>query len=305
MPGRAQRRRTSDRARSVGGILCIALVAVGVWAATLASPKVGAQAVTSASSIQVRANDAVGRDLYVATCAACHGPQGAGTNVAPDITHAGPALTDFVLRTGRMPLPDLNAPSVRRTPILTEEQIVALVGYVSSLGSGPPIPQVVISGADMALGRDLFIANCAACHGAAGTGDAVGGGFVAPNLREADPLTVAEAVTSGPGPMPVFQFTQSELNAVAAYVQGLGTMAAPGGLTIAEVGPVPEGFVAGVFGLLTLLILARWIGRPRPSPLAPIADGQVGVSDPGPGPAAERTSDTGSGGDDEARHGPA
>ena len=174
------------------------------------------------------ADATVGRDLFLANCASCHGAQGEGTAAAPNIKAAGAALADYVLRTGRMPLPAPNAPSERRPVIFSDEQIRELVGYVASFDSGPPIPEVALSGADLSLGRSLFIENCAACHGATGAGGAVGGGFVAPSLHQSDPLTVAEAVTVGPGPMPRFSFGQDQLNALAAYVQYLRTEPSPG-----------------------------------------------------------------------------
>ena len=262
----------SGLTRSIGGLACLVLVGLGIAMAVMSTPPPDAPAVRLVGVTAQQTNGAAGRDLFLANCAACHGDQGQGTAAAATIVNAGPALTDFVLRTGRMPLPDINAPVVRRTPILTPEQIAALVAYVSSLGSGPQIPQIALSGADLALGRDLYIANCAACHGAGGPGGAVGDGFVAPNLSQADPLTVGEAVTAGPGPMPVFRFKAADLNAVIAYVQQLREAPSPGGLPVAEVGPVPEGFVAGFVGLVALLALVRWIGR-RPAPsLPPILD---------------------------------
>jgi ubiquinol-cytochrome c reductase cytochrome c subunit len=120
---------------------------------------------------------------------------------------------------------------------------------------------VNVNGADIALGRELYILNCASCHGAAGSGGAVGGGFVAPSLHESDPLTVAEAVTAGPGPMPRFVWDQHELDAIAAYVHQLRTMPNPGGLAVTALGPVPEGFVAIFVGLVAMVALVRWIGR--------------------------------------------
>ena len=54
-------------------------------------------------------------------------------------------------------------------------EMEALVAYVSSLGQGPAIPNVVIQGADVAHGREIYNANCAACHGPAGGGGAVVG----------------------------------------------------------------------------------------------------------------------------------
>ncbi len=203
-----------------------------------------------------------GEQLFLTSCAACHGPQGAGTADGPDIRAAGAALADFVLRTGRMPLADPAAPARRRTPQFNDADTRALVDYVASLGQGPGIPSVVVSGADTNRGRDLFVANCAACHGPAGGGGAVGGGFVAPNLTNADPTTVGEAVITGPGPMPRFSFSPDELDNLAAYVQFLRDAPHPGGATAPAVGPVTEGFIAGI-ALLALLLVARWVAVRR------------------------------------------
>jgi ubiquinol-cytochrome c reductase cytochrome c subunit len=205
-----------------------------------------------------------GGQLFLTSCAACHGPQGAGTANGPDIRTAGEALADFMLRTGRMPLADPAAPAQRGKPFFSDADRAAIVAYVGSLGQGPGIPDVVTSAADVNAGRNLFVANCAACHGPSGGGGAVGGGFVAPPLNQADPTTVGEAVVSGPGPMPRFSFSQDELNNLAAYVEYLRNAPHPGGWSSPAVGPVTEGFIAGLM-LLGLLIVARWVAVRRDS----------------------------------------
>ena len=121
---------------------------------------------------------------------------------------------------------------------------------------------MVVSGADVNHGRQLYVANCSACHGPAGGGGAVGGGFVAPALTEAGPTTVGEAVIAGPGPMPRFSFTPKGLNDIAAYALYLRDAPHPGGATTPAVGPVTEGFIAGV-ALLALLVVARWVAVRR------------------------------------------
>ena len=240
------------------GVLTLLLAAGGAVAGAASSgssdgnPR-AANAVTEVSA---------GENLFLTSCASCHGPQGAGTNVAPDIRQAGAALADFVLRTGRMPLADLNNLGQRGAPLFDNAQIEALVSYVASLGQGPAIPDVVTSGADTARGRDLFVTNCAACHGPGGGGGAVGGGFVAPPLVGDNATTVGEAAITGPGPMPRFAFAPDELNDLAAYVEYLNDVPHPGGATAPAVGPVTEGFVAGV-ALLVLLLVARWVAVRR------------------------------------------
>ena len=61
--------------------------------------------------------------------------------------------------------------------------------------------------------------------------------------------------------MPAFAFDQQQLDDIAAYVELLHHPPHPGGLPVAEVGPVAEGFLAGAVGIVTLLAVARWIGR--------------------------------------------
>ncbi len=224
--------------------------------------------------------------MFEQSCAACHGMQGQGTANGPAIANRGAADVDFVLRTGRMPLAAPNLPMVRHTPVFDDAQIRAIVAYVASLGQGPPIPNVTTTGADLAHGRSLFIENCAACHAATGAGDAVGGGFVAPALNQADPTTVGEAMRVGPGAMPVFGpqlFSAKDVNDIAAYIQYLQQTPSPAGIQLAGVGPVAEGFVAALVGLGLLLIVVRFIGRRTATEpaTAPPAGGPAG-EDPGP-----------------------
>jgi ubiquinol-cytochrome c reductase cytochrome c subunit len=60
----------------------------------------------------------------------------------------------------------------------------------------------------------------------------------------------------GPG-----QLTNQQVSAIADYVYNLSHTRDPGGLGIANFGPVPEGFVGVIFGLGVLLLVARLIGN--------------------------------------------
>ena len=89
-------------------------------------------------------------------------------------------------------------------------------------------------------------------------------GYVVPSVRQATPTQIAEAVRVGPRPMPTFgpgQFTNQQVSAIADYVTYMSHTSNPGGLGIAYFGPVPEGFVAIIFGLGALLLLSRFIGN--------------------------------------------
>lgn len=201
-----------------------------------------------------------GRDLFVESCASCHASDGSGTEYGPDITDAGEAAADFQLRTGRMPLADPADQAIRKKPAFDDEEIEALVSYVGSLGEGPEIPTVVLEAGDLGEGQQLFVDNCAACHGATANGGAAGVGALAPSLYEASPLEIAEAIVTGPGEMPVFGFDESERNSIVRFIRYLQNEDAPGGADIGGIGPVPEGFVGWTVGMLTLLLVCWLVG---------------------------------------------
>jgi ubiquinol-cytochrome c reductase cytochrome c subunit len=219
-----------------------------------------------------------GHTLFLRDCAWCHGDQAQGTRNAPALRSAsGAALTDFELRTGRMPLMN-DAETVRRRPrFYDERQIEAIVGYVSSLNPhGAPIPSPNPSAGDLALGERLYQANCAACHSTTGVGGALTpwshevparphapGRFVAPRVTQATPREIAEAMLTGPGAMPVFgkdTFDQAQVDSVVRYVRSLDKPDDRGGAPIGHVGPVAEGAVAWIAGLGLLLLFVRLIG---------------------------------------------
>ena len=250
--------------RAAGGWLALmsaiglALVASGVI------PGIGGSVLGAAPSASPSASSGsvieAGRGLYQAQCSTCHGPQGQGTANGPALTQAGAAAADFYLRTGRMPLSAPGQPVTRHEPRLTNDEIKALTAVVASFGNGPQIPQVA-GGGDLQAGAQLFVANCAACHGATGSGNAVGGGFSAVNLSRATATEIVEAMRIGPGVMPRFLFSPQDESAIVAYVQSLHEMASPGGLELGGFGAVAEGFIAIGVGLVLLVLVAMFVGR--------------------------------------------
>jgi ubiquinol-cytochrome c reductase cytochrome c subunit len=78
---------------------------------------------------------------------------------------------------------------------------------------------------------------------------------------------VAAAVRVGPGQMPVFgeeTIDDDELDDLAAFVEYLRSPEDPGGLPIGRTGPIPEGFVAWLIGMVALVALVMWIGTRSP-----------------------------------------
>ncbi len=176
-------------------------------------------------------------------------------------------MVDFQLRTGRMPLSDPDVQPRRKPPAFTSAEIELLVSYVTSLGPPRPgaaaIPRIDPASGDLSLGQELFVANCAPCHGATATGGAVGKGSLAPSLSLAAPLDIAEAMLVGPGQMPVFAFDQHERDSIVAFLMHLEDRPDRGGADIGGVGPVPEGFVAWGVGMGSLFALAMLVGHRR------------------------------------------
>ena len=113
-------------------------------------------------------------------------------------------------------------------------------------------------------GQALFIENCAACHGATAAGGAVGNEALAPSLSAASDVQIAEAMITGPGQMPPFDFTDGQVNDLVNFIDYLRDEPRPGGADIGGIGPVPEGFVAWFVGLGSLLLISRFIGSKRP-----------------------------------------
>jgi ubiquinol-cytochrome c reductase cytochrome c subunit len=214
-----------------------------------------------------------GEALYRTGCLSCHGPEGQGVEPrdggagGPSLGEAGEAGAYFQLSTGRMPAANSDEQPQRKDPAYSPEEIDALVAYVASLGDGPALPDVDLSDADFADGGIIYRSNCQACHGAAGGGGALSYGSAAPRLDPATPEQTAAAVRVGPGQMPTFDpeiISDDELNDLVRYVEYLEEPDDPGGLPIGRTGPIPEGFVAWLVGMVALIGLVVWIGTRAP-----------------------------------------
>ncbi len=218
-----------------------------------------------------------GQHLYQRDCAFCHSADGKGTSQGPDITvdTNGGALTDFVLRTGRMPVSGQVQQMAPRAPVYNEKEIDAIVAYVTSQfrAPGPPVPHIDLSKGELAVGQQIYQEHCASCHATTGIGGAMLihpqeepeklRGITIPDFERSDVRAVAEAVRTGPGSMPVFgerAISEHELESLLRYMEYLKHPDDEGGAPIGRVGPVMEGAVGWLVGLGLLLLVIRWIG---------------------------------------------
>ena len=245
------------------------LAAPAVAAAVVGLASFGAVGGSSAPAQQQPVDGAA---LFLAQCAACHGADGRGVeDRGPTLYNEGAAAADFVLRTGRMPLPQPDMEAERARPRFTEPEIVALVAHVATFGDGPAIPDVDPARGDLSRGARLYQLNCAACHVASGSGAAIGGGRNAPDLMEATATEIGEAIRVGPGAMPRFAtLSDQDVDDIAAYIGNMQDRRTTAPEDFGGVGPVAEGLAAWLLALLPIIALTRWIGRPHEGRDAPV-----------------------------------
>jgi ubiquinol-cytochrome c reductase cytochrome c subunit len=221
-----------------------------------------------------------GKNLYGRYCIACHGANGAGVASSragfgpgrhqtvqrgrgPSLRGVGPLAPDFYLRTGYMPLREVGAQPRRSRVLFSEDQIRALVAYVSSLGNGPPIPRPHPERGDLSEGQKLFTDHCSGCHQVVAEGGYVTGA-VAPPLEDATPRQVAEAIRIGPYVMPRYsprQLSPHQVDSIVRYVQYAKHPDDRGGWAIGHLGPVPEGLVTWFLAATALVAVCIVIGK--------------------------------------------
>jgi ubiquinol-cytochrome c reductase cytochrome c subunit len=257
---------TAGRRRPAAGyaILLLCLVSVGVVYAAITGSGAASAAQPGGPSPQTIA---AGQSLFNLNCSSCHGTGAVGTRVAPSLIGVGAAAVDFQVSTGRMPLKETGPQAPEKPSLFTPKQIYQIAAYIESLGGGPQIPpdaEVRPQGADLALGQELFITNCAQCHNFSGAGGALTYGKYAPALVRATPRQIYEAMQTGPEAMPVFSdFTPAQKRAVIAYVTKVRSEPNPGGFSLGRVGPVTEGLVGFLGGVGALVFAALFITMKR------------------------------------------
>ncbi len=175
---------------------------------------------------------AQGRVAFADNCAPCHGQGGGGAVGFPNLNDDdwlwGGSLDQiyqtisYGIRSGDDQAHVGSMPAFGRDGILTKPQISAVASYVRTL-SGLDKPSPLSE-----QGKEVFVANCAACHGEDGKGNQELG---APNLTDniwlygSDKATIEYAVTNGRGNvMPAWhnRLDVTTIKVLTVYVHSLG-----------------------------------------------------------------------------------
>lgn len=213
-----------------------------------------------------------GRELFLSSCAACHGLDAQGKfGTAPTLHGVGELAADFYLKTGRMPLSYPRQQPTEEEPAFGPRDIHALVSYIGTFG-GPPVPKVNPAKGSVVRGQEVFSLDCAGCHTIQGQGGIVIGSWV-PSLNRFIPKKekynlIGEALRIGPYLMPRFgekEISEYDVNSIAAYVKTLQHPEDRGGWGIGRIGPIPEGIVTWFMAILALLLIARLLGERAPA----------------------------------------
>ena len=189
---------------------------------------------------KVPAAMAIGERLFMNNCSQCHGSDARGSKSYPNLTNAGAAWLGergaaHVIQTvthGRTGLMPPMGAAIGGDPEISE-----LAHYVLSLSKSPHNEIKAFSG------KARFTA-CAACHGAAGTGNKALG---APDLTddywlhgwgEAAIMNIVKNGKTNVMPAQLGKLTPEQIHVVAAYVLSLSAMSVPVAAPAAAEAPI-------------------------------------------------------------------
>ena len=168
--------------------------------------------------------------IYAANCVACHGADGLGTGIAPALNDplVREKTTDELTRT--VTFGSAGTLMAGWSNALTTQEIASMISLVQRWDEVPagilPAPNVPIPTTEesIALGGDLFAANCSRCHGPEGQGTPRAPALnVKLFLTDTSDLAIQQIVTNGvPGTaMPVWgdRMTESEIQAIVGLIR--------------------------------------------------------------------------------------
>ena len=276
--GKKRRNRRKLRRVFAGALaLVLGLTGAGLVAQAFTPDQQTATAEMSADQMITQ-----GEEIYQVACITCHGANLQGVeDRGPSLVGVGEGAVYFQVHSGRMPMKRNEAQADRKDARFNEAQTLALAAYVNANGGGPGIVKDEdgsiameslrgsnnndgeIDPKDVSRGSDLFRLNCASCHNFTGKGGALSGGKYAPPLDPANQQEIYQAMLTGPQNMPKFsdrQLTADEKKDIIAYIKSAKETPNQGGIGLGGIGPVTEGMVMWIVGIVVLIGAAMWIG---------------------------------------------
>lgn len=269
-PGRvtAARGGRSRLRRRVSGFLVLVMALVGAGFLASVFTPTPQTAVAQADPALVRE----GEQTYNNGCITCHGANLQGVEGrGPSLIGVGEAAVYFQVSSGRMPAVRGEAQAQRKPAKYDQAEIDALGAFIQANGGGPEvvrnedgsIAQESLVGGDVSRGGELYRLNCASCHNFTGRGGALSSGQYAPALDPANEQQILTAMITGPQNMPKFsdrQLSPEEKADIIAYVKSATETTNPGGYGLGGIGPVSEGLVIWIVGIVAVVGATLWIG---------------------------------------------
>ncbi|MBN1667839.1 MAG: c-type cytochrome, partial [Anaerolineales bacterium] len=173
---------------------------------------------------------AAGITVYAQECVACHGPDGAGTNLAPALND--PAVREkTIVELERAIRSGISGTLMAGWEnVLDDEQIAAVLNLILNWETVPagavPEPErpVAVTAESLALGSELYAASCASCHGPEGQGTPRAPALnVKGYLAETSDPVLEQIITLGvPGTaMPAWgdRMSAAEIQAIVGFVR--------------------------------------------------------------------------------------
>lgn len=230
----------------------------------------GVQAAAAQAGQAAPADDELGRQVYEANCAQCHGSSGQGIpgvypalDGDPFVTSSAELPVQVVLE-GRAPAPD-TPPMPGFGDLLSDEEIAAVVSYIRGHWSNEAEPVRAESVAELRSrlaaeeekrtvempagwrqkGEEIYQGYCAACHQEQGEGaEGIFPELAGNPLVTSAPGPLVHVLLTGRGGMPNFsrQLDDEELSYVLSYIRGAwGNEAPPISPQMVREVPHPEG----------------------------------------------------------------
>ncbi len=166
-----------------------------------------------------------GATLYAANCEGCHGANGAGTSIAPNIQGASASEIQGAIN-------EVSAMSGLKSLSLSDIQAIA--SFLSSGPAATPVPTPVPTPSPTpapTAGSALFAASCQGCHGVNGAGTSI-----APGIQGASASDIREAINEVPVMSGLKSLTNADIQAIASFLSSAQATAPTGGAEGSEGG---------------------------------------------------------------------